>query len=168
MPQFLTKTFLGFPAYAWLIGLGVTGVAVIYFLRSKGGSSNSPQTATTVGSAPPPPIPYPTTAVGQDQSGQTTNTPAYLGSSPGQDPGWFYGPLPTRLPQGTQTVWRWSSWYIAAHAKDMPWLSPQAAAGYGPTDAPNMSWEYQIVPSNAGQAITTQSQQFGTSVLPMQ
>jgi len=168
MPSVLSRPFLGFPVYAWLIGLGVTGIAVIYFLRNKGGSTASPQTATTVGSAPAPPIPYPTASIGADQSGQNTNTPAYLGSSPGQDPGWFYGPLPTRLPSGTQTVWRWSTWYIQAHQKDMPWLSPQAASGYGPPDAPNMSWEYQIIPSNAGQPITTQSQQFGSAVLPLQ
>jgi len=56
MKAFLTKTFIGLPMYAWLIGGAVTLGAILYFTRAR--ASTSPSSTASSGAGTPVPVPF--------------------------------------------------------------------------------------------------------------
>ena len=57
MPRVLNRPFLGFPLYAWGIGVLVFGGVFFFIMRSRAKGTGQPKAATTV--QPTVPVPYP-------------------------------------------------------------------------------------------------------------
>lgn len=174
MPSWLSKSFIGLPAYAWLIGGVVTIGAILYFMRRSSGAPASGTTSSNATGTPQPTVvPYPisggnTNPTSSQQFGSLMETQSIWGQGGGV---WVFGGPDEKsvvgvAPDKTDYQSTGPAVMGGSHYANQVTSSEWVPIKWG--DNTGYLWGPEARPiQQPGSAITTQSMQVGTSVAPV-